>query len=80
MTDAIRRLAREEHRLVHVGRCRAPSEVTRKRAVPHQDDVVRVRLFLRARPAALDVTAVVVHADDRALVKRTKNYFRSPLL
>src|SRR3569832_448918 len=75
MTDAIRRLTREEHGLVHIGGRGAPSEVTRERAVPHQDDVVGVRHFLCARPAALDVTAVVVHADDRALVQPTKNYF-----
>lgn len=75
MTDAICQRAREKHRLVHVSGRRAPSEVARERAVPHQNDVVRIRFFLRTRPAAFGVTAVVVHADDRAPVQRTKDYF-----
>ena len=71
MTDAISRLAREKHSLVHIGCCGATSEVTRKRAVTHQYDIIRVRFFFRARSTLLDVAAVIVHADDRALVKRS---------
>src|SRR5215207_2808304 len=73
MTDAISRFAREEYRLVYVGGGSAPSEVAREGAVTHQDDIVGIRFFLRARPTAFDVTAVVVHADDRALVERAED-------
>ena len=71
MTDAISRLAREEHCLVHVGGRGTASEVTRKGAVTHQYDIIHVRFFFRARSTLCDVAAVIVHADDRALVERT---------
>ena len=70
MTDAISRLAREEDCLVHIGCCGAASEVTRKRTMTHQHDIIRVRFFFRARSTLCDVAAVIMHADDRALVKR----------
>src|SRR4029078_1676569 len=70
MTDAISRLTREEHCLVHVGGRGAATEVTRKSTMTHQHDIIRVRFFFRARSTLCDVTTVVVHTDDRTLVER----------
>ncbi len=70
MTNTISRLAREEHGLVHISRGGAASEVTRKRAMTHQHDIIRVRFFFRARSTLCDMAAVIVYADDRALVER----------
>src|SRR5687768_2766728 len=41
--------------------------------MPHEHDVVGVRLFLGAGTTARDVAAVVVHAHDWTFVKRTEN-------
>ena len=72
MTHAVRRIARKEDCLVHIGGDPAPSEMARERAVTHQDDVIYGRLFLGARSTLRNVTTIVVHADDRALVEWTK--------
>lgn len=73
VADAIGRFPGEEHGLVHVGGNAAAAEVSGEGAMTHEHDVVRVRLFLRAWSAASNVTAVVVHADDRALVQRAED-------
>lgn len=70
VTDAISRRAREEHCLVHIGCCCAASEVTRKCTMTHQHDIIRVRFFFRPRSTLCDVAAVIMHADNRALVER----------
>ena len=41
----------------------------------HEYDIVRVRLFFSAWPTTFDMAAVVMNADDRTLVQRSKNYF-----
>jgi len=75
VTDAIRRVAREEHRLVHIRSDSTATEMSRESTVTHQHDVVPVRKLFTARTTARDVATVVVDADDRALIQRPKNYF-----
>ncbi len=78
MADAISRFPREEHGLVHISSDGTPAEMSGEGAVTHQDDVVQVGLFFCARSAMCSVTTVVVHADDRALVKRTEDHKMPP--
>src|SRR5689334_9846500 len=75
MTHAVRRLAREKQRLVNIRGNGAPSEVSRESTMPHEHDVIRVRLLFTARSTTLDVTTIIVHAHDRTLVQRSKHYF-----
>src|SRR6185503_5669502 len=75
MTHAVRRLAREEYRLVDVCCDGAPAEMSRERTMTHEHDVIRVRLLFSARSTTFDVATVVMHADDRTLVQRPKRNF-----
>src|ERR1041384_3853055 len=75
MTHTVRRLAREKHCLVNIRRNSAPSEVSRESTMPHEHDVIRLRLLFTARSTTLDMTTVIVDADDRTLVQRSKHYF-----
>jgi len=75
MTDAISRISREEHGLVHIGGDCSAAEVSRESTVTHQHDVVDGRLFLCAGTTARNVTAVIVHTNDLTLVQRPENQF-----
>ena len=75
MTNAERRLAREKHRLVNIRSDGATPEVSRESTMAHEHDVIRVRLLFTARATTLDMTTIIVDADDRTLVQRSKHYF-----
>ena len=72
MADAIGRSLGKEDGLIDVGGHAAPAEVLAERAVPHEDDVVAVGMFLGRRPAAIGPTVVVAHGDKGALVERAE--------
>ncbi len=75
MAHTISRLAREEHRLVDIRGDSAPSKVSRESTVTHEHDVIRVGDLFPTWSTLRDMTAIVMNADDRTLVQRSKNYF-----
>jgi hypothetical protein len=56
--------------LIDIGGQAAFAEVFAERSVPHQNNLVGVRLFVLTRATATDMATVIAHADQRAIVQR----------
>lgn len=72
VADAVSGFLREEDRLIDVGGHASPAKMLSERAVAHQDDLVGVRSLFISGGAATGATAVIAHADKRAVIKRAE--------